>query len=51
MRVVTTSTSEDYLELLDVEAPNPFHSRNLHGIPGQIVNLAGLGVDEVMVAR
>ncbi len=42
-------TAQDHLKLLDVEPPDPVDARHFEGIPRKIVNLAGLGVDEVMV--
>ena len=50
MSVPTPPTAQDHLKLLDLEVPDPFDARHVEGIPGQIVNFAGLGVDEVMVA-
>jgi len=50
MSALTPPTAQDHLKLLDVEPSDPVDARHVEGIPREIVNLAGLGVDEVMVA-
>jgi len=50
-RATSVFDAQHDLVFPDLEAPEGFFARDLHGVPGDVKHLAGFFIDEVVVRR